>query len=932
MTVRIPSTLRSALWGHQRRALNTLARYVGAFDSNHPRAALVHMPTGSGKTAVIATLARCTHRRGAVLVVTPRVGLRDQLARDIAGRFFKHAGVDAASLPRRVVKLDEGSSHPGDLNELVLVTTVQMLTSIKKRARRLSNELEHTAVLVMFDEGHYEPAVVWSQVVRSFRCPRIIFTATPFRDDFKLFDVDPDHVYRYSFDRARRERYVRDVKLHPYSPVRSPAQFAGQVVDAYNRFFDKPDEGDGKRPRAIIRCDKPEEIRQFVSAVRNRGRSVIGIHETFDENLTAGEYYKVPDPDLVDATFWVHQFKLLEGIDDPRFRLLALYSELRGMRAFVQQVGRVIRNPKKVRRAIAHVLDHSRRGRQTRLWEEFLEYDRLIEQGDPAALDLNHRSLVRTLQEAVPGLLYVNGRLRRPADVAQLDLEALQLPLSANLFDKPHGFSLVEVQKRIARQCEEDDLLFHAPAPRSGTAVVFYVRIGSSPLLETGFFAEPKLGVSLVHVHGRYLFAFDSGTSLAVNAIDAVPVDHSGLRKLFVRASGARLTHVSMVNANLGADQVRARAIAAVSIGNLVPSFDEHAYVLGTATGYSRGRRGSEQAEEGGVRRYIGVGSGRVSDLGAGLVPFEDWSRWITELADYLEAKRPTLAVFRRWASGASVPSDPTPRNVLLDVSDVKDRYRTTGAGDIPENNSIELSELCADVEDGKFEILANGKHCQAEIEFDSARQKYEISSRDLDERYYSIDPEYDEGVVGYLNRAQSLRVVPATSGYLYTLGQFYRPLIRFGSEYDDAKMGVLASLVAIPSLRSVTSEKGKTCRRGGSGWERGCLFDLIDSLGAGSDLERQFTDTDVMVCDDLNDESADFLLVQSANRWHRSASCSFTPRPTRGAPSALLPTCKMCAARCRRTFGRCRCSPTHPQARGRSGAGRGTAGPTQTD
>jgi len=870
MTVRIPRTLRSALWRHQGEALDAMTRYIGAFDSSRPRAALVHMPTGSGKTAVIASLSRCLDRRGPVLVIAPRVGLRDQLARDIDNRFFKHAEIDAASLPRRVVKLDEGSSHPGNLNELVLVTTVQMLASIRKRARRLSDELEHTAVLVMFDEGHYEPAAVWSQVVRSFRCPRIIFTATPFRDDFKLFDVNPDHVYRYSFDRARRERYVRDVKLHPYSPVRSPAQFAGQVVGAYNRFFNKPDEGDGERPRAIIRCDKPEEIRQLVSAVRNRGRSVIGIHETFDENLTAGEYHKVPDPDVVNATFWVHQFKLLEGIDDPRFRLLALYSELRGMRAFVQQVGRVIRNPKQVQRAIAHVLDHSRRGRQTRLWEEFLEYDRLIEQGDPAALDLNHRSLVRTLQEAVPGLLYVNGRLRRPADVAQLALEALQLPLSANLFDKPHGFSLVEVRKRIARQCEEDDLLFHAPAPRSGTAVVFYVRIGPSPLLETGFFAEPKLGVSLVHVRGRYLFVFDSGASLAVNAIDAVPVDHSRLRKLFVQSSRARLTHVSMINANLGADQVRARAIAAVSIENLVPSFDEHAYVLSTATGYSCGRRGGAQNEEDGVRRYIGVGNGRVSDLGTGFVSFEDWARWTAELEDFLESRRPTLQVFRRWASSASVPSDPRARNVLVDVSDIKDRYQTTGAGGLPTDSPMELSELCADVEDEKFPVVANGKPCQVEIEFDPERQQYELRSRDLDELYYSTDSENSEGVVRYLNRAQSLRVVPATSGYFYTLGQFCRPLIRFGSEYDDAKMGVLASLVAIPRLRSVTLEKGKTSRPDGSGWERGCLFDLIDSLGAGSDLDRHFTDTDVMVCDDLNDESADFLLVQSANRWHR--------------------------------------------------------------
>jgi hypothetical protein len=746
-----------------------------------------------------------------------------------------------------------------------------MLTSVRKRALRLSGELQRTAALVLFDEGHYEPAAVWNQVVRSFQCPRIIFTATPFRDDFKLFDVDPNCVYRYSFNQAHRERYVRDVKLYPYSPIRSPGQFAQQVVDAYDRFFDKPTELDAERPRAIIRCDKPEEIRQLLAALRNLDRSTIGIHETFGEDTTAGEYYKVPDPAVVNATFWVHQFKLLEGIDDPRFQLLALYSELRSMRAFIQQVGRVIRNPNRLRNATAHVLDHSPRLRQTKLWDDFLEYDRCIERGDPAALDLNQRSLVRTLEEAVPGLLYVNGRLRRPADVAQLNLEALQLPLSTNLFDKPPRFSLPRVQEILVRECQGDDLFYHAPPPASDTAVVFYVRVDPSPLLETGFFAEPRLGVSLVHERGRYLFVFDSHGSLAANAVDAIgaaPVGRSRLRKLFVRAPGNRLTHVSMLNANLGADQVRGRAMTAVSLERVAPSFDEHGYVLTTATGYSRGRCGDE-AEERNVRRYIGTESGRVSDLGARFVPFGTWMRWAVELEKLLDGTHGTLAVFSRWASDAPVPGDPSPRSVLLDVSDVLSRYRTTGDGELPADQPMELSELCVDVRNGKFWITANGHQCSVQIEFDASRQKYELNSPELDQRYYSADPGNNEGLVRYLNRTQSLRVIPAAPGYFYTLGQFCRPLIRFGPGYDDAKMGVLSSLTAIQDLARPMLEKGVRCREDESGWERGCLFHLIDSLGRRTRLARFFEGTEVLVCDDLNDECADFIMVQHATRVH---------------------------------------------------------------
>lgn len=274
-----------------------MMRYIAAFDRKRPRAALVHMPTGSGKTAVIASLARCLQTHGPVLVLTPRVGLRRQLAADIDKRFFMHASVDPATLPRRVLTLDDGASHPGDLNDVVLVTTVQLLTSIQRRQRKLHKDLLRATVLVLFDEGHYEPAVVWSEAVRSIPCPRIVFTATPFRDDFKLFDVDATYVYRYSYHQARRDRYVRDVELRPFAPVRSPREFVQQVVDEYKRLFGNPDESDDNRPRAIIRCDKPEEIRQLAAALQQLHQSVVAIHETFDEAPTQNEYRKVPDPD-----------------------------------------------------------------------------------------------------------------------------------------------------------------------------------------------------------------------------------------------------------------------------------------------------------------------------------------------------------------------------------------------------------------------------------------------------------------------------------------------------------------------------------------------------------------------------------------------------------------------------------------------------------
>ena len=870
MSLRIPRPLTDALRDYQRDAVDRMRRYLGEFDRANPRAALVHMPTGSGKTAIIATLARCWTVPGPVVVIAPRIGLRQQLARDLSERFFRHAGVDPALLPRRVVSLTDGSATVDVRDDAVVVATVQMLTSIQKRATPLADILRRRTSLVLFDEGHYEPAMVWSDVVRSLPAPRVIFTATAFRDDFKLFDVDERHTYHYGLEEARRERYIRSVVLHPFDPVRSPAAFTDQVLGAYDHHLGRPDDADPGRPRAIIRCDTPGEIRQIVAAVRARGRSALGIHETFDDRPAAFEYRHVPNPVDVDVTVWVHQFKLLEGIDDPRFQLLALFSELRGMRAFVQQVGRVIRNPGGARGGTAHVLDHSYRSRQTRLWNDFLAYDRLLDQGHPAALALNQRGLVSALQSAIPGLVYADGRLRIPTVIDRLTQDDVLLPLSANVFRRPAGFSLPDVHERIRAACAEEDRVFHAPPAAENTVVAFHVSIGTSPFLESGFFAEPKLGISVVYDSGEYVFVFDSGPALGERALEGTPVEGAKLRKLFVQGATSRLTHISIVNSNLGADQVRARGLAAVSVDRLAPAFDEHGYVLSTATGYSVGHTPLQGEAPPSVRRYLGIGSGRVSDLGSRFQPLDEWRHWAGEVGQRLSGRGHAMPVFKRWASDAATPNDPTPRNVLLDATEILDRFVAIGSDDLEAETPLSVSELCLDVAAGRFVLTANELAFEVTIAFDSARQRYELRSPELDARYYATGSDKNESLTSYFNRTQAFRVIPATAGYFYSLGQFCRPLLSFGPDYDDAATGIIGSLVAIPELRNVVSEKGRQSRPGGAGWERGCLFDVIDTLGVGTALEPHFEGASILVCDDLGNETADFIMVQPARGGRR--------------------------------------------------------------
>jgi type I site-specific restriction-modification system R (restriction) subunit len=136
--------------------------YISGYQDGDVRgSALVHMPTGSGKTGVIAALARCIPEVSSVLVLTPRIALREQLLRDIRERFFnrleRRPQLDL--LPKEVIELvgPFGNLEFEVFDNTVFISTVQKLQSMSRRNREQFDYLSQNVSLVIFDEGHYEP-------------------------------------------------------------------------------------------------------------------------------------------------------------------------------------------------------------------------------------------------------------------------------------------------------------------------------------------------------------------------------------------------------------------------------------------------------------------------------------------------------------------------------------------------------------------------------------------------------------------------------------------------------------------------------------------------------------------------------------------------------------------------------------------------------
>src|SRR5688572_24355228 len=120
------------LWPHQKEAIVTIADYLDNPSTRHDgelRAALVNIPTGGGKSAVMGVVLQWHPRISRALVLAPREAIRDQLARDLSAErgLLNAVGLEPSSLPKRVVLLRGASDVPARfVDGTIYVATIQL--------------------------------------------------------------------------------------------------------------------------------------------------------------------------------------------------------------------------------------------------------------------------------------------------------------------------------------------------------------------------------------------------------------------------------------------------------------------------------------------------------------------------------------------------------------------------------------------------------------------------------------------------------------------------------------------------------------------------------------------------------------------------------------------------------------------------------------
>lgn len=817
----------------------------------------------------MAAVGRVRAEAGPVLVVCPSAALVVQLEAQFRSDFWNRIGAPEAwrfsntarltisKVDTIVQKIAAAAGEP-----VAVFATIQALQQIHADPVEY-DKLAQVFETVFFDEGHREPAPQWGRAARGLNAPVVLFSATPYRNDLKIFEVNQDYTSYLSFQAAAQDGLIRPVDVEERALPLAPAAFAATVIALRDDLVAAGRARPGDK--LIVRADDAAEVEDLFEAFRvqleqeQRDDGVLAIHDTFRHEGAEGAWKgnEVP-PNLArrNERFLIHQHMLTEGIDDPSCTMLAIYSPFRNERQLVQQVGRLTRHPGPPGVVALAALVFGRAGDGVaNMWHRFLSYDQAcVDNGGRPPL--RDRAFVDRMLAALPELDYIEGQFRRRADLEDPNIASdLRVPLAARIYETRAGFDLEAFAAAVTQALDNEDRIETMALPATDPSCRFHLSVGlhQTPFLAESLFQTASLEVTVyAHRAGRLYFYDTRG--LWIDEYDDLgprlrPDALSGL----LPESGGGVSALTLRNTDLGPLALRGRSLQAASLAQAGVFLGEQTHVITRATG-----RPSK-----GIRRTLGFTSARVRQSEAPTVTLSEFSSWCDGIGAELDNAPTPALLFGRFASSIDPPANPLPQNILVELDQYQDIF--LDAQDLPVQ--FDLNSACADITlrpggptgfNLAFDISINGHSVPVWIRWDSKKGRYWLSSRELSALYDRDSPKVT--LLSRLNRRQPFRIIidPQT---VYAYGRFYAVDLRLGASDGPGRL-VLGLLTGVTELSAITSEKGRLAAAAAS-WPAGSLFGFIDEALSAAAQRRPFGPTfEALVCDDIGQETGDFVGV----------------------------------------------------------------------
>lgn len=189
-------------------------------DADVRKEAIINLPTGTGKTGLIA-IAPYGISKKRVLIITPQTVVQDTVMGSLDSNNHKNFWLltkvfkDESELPSVVEYNKNVTKGTLELADIVIL-------NIHKLQDRLESSLLHLVEedffdLIIIDEAHHSEAYTWKNTIKTFKDAHVIkVTGTPFRSDG--VEITGDTIYTYPLSKAMVNGYVKSLERFKYIP------------------------------------------------------------------------------------------------------------------------------------------------------------------------------------------------------------------------------------------------------------------------------------------------------------------------------------------------------------------------------------------------------------------------------------------------------------------------------------------------------------------------------------------------------------------------------------------------------------------------------------------------------------------------------------------------------------------------------------------
>jgi superfamily II DNA or RNA helicase len=315
-------------------ALHAIASHFSVSDE----AALIAMPTGSGKTAVFM-IAPFLLRSERVLVITPSRLVRYQVAEQFSTLQIPKASgalTDLSTMPA-THEVDEQLREPNDWEALRAYDVVVSTPNSACPGGELSGAPPDLFDLIIFDEAHHAAAPSWRKIANAFPGARkLLLTATPFRRDRR--ELSAKLIFHYSIRQALADGVFGKIE---YVPIRDSKETNDIAVARAAEEHLLRDREAGFEHLLLVRTDstpRAKELEKLYGSQTKLRLARVGSDLSYStikkvvSSLRAGKLDGIICVDMLG-----------EGFDLPQLKIAAIHAPHKSLGVTLQFIGRFAR-------------------------------------------------------------------------------------------------------------------------------------------------------------------------------------------------------------------------------------------------------------------------------------------------------------------------------------------------------------------------------------------------------------------------------------------------------------------------------------------------------------------------------------------------------------------------------------------------------------